>query len=147
MDEHLATVGKMYEAFGKGDIPALLAHVTDDVRWEQFEDNRAQAAGVLWLQLQVGKAGVAEFFGLLATFNWRDFRVIAMMAGDQRVATELEVEFELPGGATLRDQLMHEFVFNEAGKVTRFRHYCDTAKHIEALRASSLAGAGAEMAR
>ena len=134
MSDNLATVAKMYEAFGRGDGPGMLACLADDVKWEPFEGSSAQQAGVPWLQARRGKPAAGEFFQLLATFKWHDFRVIALMAGDQRVAAELEAEFELPDGTRVRDQLMHQFMFNEAGEVVRFRHYVDTGKAIAAYR-------------
>jgi hypothetical protein len=42
----LAAAGAIYEAFGKGDIPTILGYIADDVRWEAWQDNSAQQAGV-----------------------------------------------------------------------------------------------------
>ena len=39
MQDHLATLGVINEAFGKGDIPAILDQMADDVRWEEWADN------------------------------------------------------------------------------------------------------------
>jgi ketosteroid isomerase-like protein len=55
MSNHLATVGAIYEAFGKGDIPTILGYMADDVRWEEWDDNSAQRAGVPWLQPPPGQ--------------------------------------------------------------------------------------------
>jgi hypothetical protein len=44
-----ATVVGLYEAFGRGDVPAVLAALADDVRWEHWADNTAQRAGVAHL--------------------------------------------------------------------------------------------------
>ena len=60
-----------------------------------------------------------------------DFLVLSLMAGGNQVAAEFELEFTVPAtGRRLRDQEMHLWTFNENGKVTRLRHYTDTAKHI-----------------
>ena len=45
---NVATVQKIYEAFGKGDVPAILAVLADDVEWESWEDNSSVKAGVPW---------------------------------------------------------------------------------------------------
>ena len=82
MSDNLATVAKMYEAFGRGDGPGMLACLADDVKWEPFEGSSAQQAGVPGLQARRGKPAAGEFFQLLATFKWHDFRVIALMAGE-----------------------------------------------------------------
>lgn len=48
---------------------------------------------------------------------------------------DLDLKFAtLPGGKRLRDEEMHLWNVNAAGKVTRFRHYADTAKHIAVAR-------------
>ena len=38
---NLPTVQSIYEAFGKGNIPAILDVLSDDVGWEAWEDNSA----------------------------------------------------------------------------------------------------------
>jgi ketosteroid isomerase-like protein len=54
----LETVQQIYAAFGRGDIPAILAALDDDVKWESWEDNSAQRAGVPWLRGGSGKEGL-----------------------------------------------------------------------------------------
>ncbi|MFN8470040.1 MAG: nuclear transport factor 2 family protein [Caldilineaceae bacterium] len=131
MQDHLATVGTIYAAFGKGDIPTILDQMADDVRWEEWADNSAQKAGVPWLQARQGKDGVLEFFKVMGGLQVMDFRVLSLMAGGNQVAVEFELEFAVPDtGRRLRDQEMHLWTFNEDGKVIRLRHYTDTAKHI-----------------
>ena len=56
------TVKRIYEAFGRGDVPAILEHVAEDVDWEYG----AVDAGVPWLQRRRGREGVASFFASLA---------------------------------------------------------------------------------
>ncbi len=45
---HVETVQQMYEAFGKGDVPAILAHLASDVEWEYG----VNSTDVPWLQLR-----------------------------------------------------------------------------------------------
>jgi ketosteroid isomerase-like protein len=42
---NLATVQSIYEAFGKGDIPAILEVLADDIEWEAWAGNSAVKAG------------------------------------------------------------------------------------------------------
>jgi uncharacterized protein len=131
MTDPLATVGVIYEAFGKGDIPAILDQMADDVRWEEWADNSAQKAGVPWLLPRHGKDGVLEFFKVMGGLQVLDFRVLSLMAGGNQVAVEFEIEFAVPStGRRQRDQEMHLWTFDDTGKVIRLRHYTDTAKHI-----------------
>ncbi len=137
MNDHLATVGKIYEAFGKGDIPTILGYMADDVQWEAWADNTAQKKGVPWLQARQGKGGVLAFFQVLGGMPVKDFQVLSLMSGGNQVAAEFVIEVEVPAtGAHYRDEEIHLWTFNEAGQVIRLRHYTDTAKHIAAATGS-----------
>lgn len=124
----------IYAAFGRGDIPAILDCLADDVAWEHWESHWGQRGGVPWLTRRTGKAGAKAFFEVIAGLQFREFAVKGLMAGDRQVAAEIVVEIAEPGGGVLRDEEMHLWNFNEEGKVSRFRHYADTAKHIAASR-------------
>lgn len=39
---NLAAVKDIYDAFGRGDIPAILGKIAPGCRWESWENNRAQ---------------------------------------------------------------------------------------------------------
>ncbi len=129
---NLATVQGIYEAFGRGDVPAIIDAMADDVAWEHWEDNRAQRAGVPSMQARRGKAGVGEFFGVVGTMGITDFRVLNLMEGGDQVAATFVIETDVPGGGHYRDEEIHLWTFDAAGKVTGLRHYTDTAKHIAA---------------
>lgn len=133
MEKNLETVKKIYEAFGKGEIPVILEQLSNDVQWEQWADNSAQKAGVPYMQPQKGKAGAAEFFKAAARLNITDFQVLSIMANENQVAAEFVIEADVPAtGGHYRDEEMHLWTFDEQGKVIRLRHYTDTAKHIAA---------------
>lgn len=137
MSEPLATVGKIYEAFGRGDVPAILDCMADNVQWEAWADNSAQKQGVPWLQARQGKDGVIAFFQVLRGMSVKDFQVLSLMVGGNQVAAEIIIEVEIPEtGAHFRDEELHLWTLNEVGKVTRMRHYNDTAKHIAAANRS-----------
>jgi ketosteroid isomerase-like protein len=131
MHNHLATINIIYEAFGKGDIPTILNYISDDVQWEQWADNSSQNAGVPWMQAREGKDGAAEFFRIVMEFNISEFRVLSIMGNEKQVAVEFVIDAKVPAtGGHFRDEEMHLWTFDEQGKVIRFRHYTDTAKHI-----------------
>ena len=133
---NLATVGKIYEAFGKGDVPTILDVLADDVEWEDWESNSAVAAGVPWMIPRHGKAEVGKFFEEAGRMEITDLQILNMMEGGNQVAVEFVLETNLPnhGGGHYRDEEMHLWTFNDEGKVTRLRHYTDTAKHIAAFK-------------
>ncbi|QHV93800.1 nuclear transport factor 2 family protein [Spirosoma endbachense] len=135
MKTNIETVQAMYEAFGRGDIPALLEYLADDVHWETWADNSAQKHNVPWLEARSGKAGAKEFFGIVAQLNIIDFQVLSIMAGGNQVAAEFVIEAAASAlSKGFRDEEMHLWTFNDQGKVTRLRHYTDTFKHILAAQ-------------
>jgi uncharacterized protein len=131
-EANAATVGGIYEAFGRGDIDAVLSTIADDCAWERWAGNTAQAAGVSYLQPRTGPAGVAAFFAEVARFEIQEFAVLGMFAGGDKVAVEVLIEATSPGGGRFRDEELHVYTLGEDGKVIGMRHYVDTAKHMAA---------------
>lgn len=139
---YAAIVQDLYAAFGRGDIPAILAQLHPDVAWESWNvDHSAQQAGLAYLQLRNGVAEVPSFFQALAPLKFHVFDVKSIMAGGNQVASEIRLHIELPDGAHVHDEEMHLWTFDEQGKVTRFRHYIDTYKHMRAFGVSAPAAA------
>ena len=134
MPDNATTVTRIYEAFGRGDVPAILALLAEDVAWESWADNHAQRGGVPWLTPKRGRAGAAEFFQCIATdLRVRDFQVLSILTGPHQVAAEITIDADVPGTAgRIQDEEMHLWTFDNEGKVRRFRHYVDTAKHLAA---------------
>lgn len=124
---NLLTVKEIYEAFGKGDVPAILSKLAEDVDWELWADNSVQKADVPYLRYKKGVPGVIEFFQEVAKLGIKEFKVLSVMEGGNQVAAEIEIDT-----ANFCDEEIHLWTFNEGGKVSRFRHYVDTAKHIAA---------------
>src|SRR4051794_23678599 len=129
-----ATVGVIYEAFGRGEVPAILEHLADDVAWDDWPDNFAQRAGVPHLVPRHGRDDVAGFFGVVGAWTVLGFEVLDLVGDGRQVVAEVRASFALPGGARLDDDELHLWTFDDAGRVRRFRHYVDTAKHIAVSR-------------
>jgi ketosteroid isomerase-like protein len=131
MNNNLQTIQNIYEAFGKGDVPFIINCLADDVQWEQWADNSAQKANVPWMVARQGKEAVIEFFKTLGQLVIKDFQVLSIMGNENQVAAEFVIEAEVPAtGKHYRDEELHLWTFNADGKITRLRHYLDTAKHI-----------------
>ena len=137
MADHIATVSAIYEAFGRGDVPLILATLSEAVEWEAWADNQAQAADVPWLRPRRGKAGALEFFTLAGQFKIHEFRVLSLLAGGNQVAAEVVIDTTVATGIRYRDEELHLWTFDDSGTVVRLRHYVDTAKHIQAARGAS----------
>jgi ketosteroid isomerase-like protein len=137
VEENVTTVQGIYEAFGRGDIPAILDTLAPDIRWEYWpEGNGAGRRGVTWLVQRHGPAEVGEFFASLAALDFHDFRPAGFLVGERRVAALIDVDVSVRAtGARFRDSEIHLWSFDDDGRVTEFRHYVDTAKHLEAVGA------------
>jgi len=136
-----ATVGAIYAAFGQGDVPGILENLADDVVWDEWPDNFAQRAGAPHLVPRHGRDDVAGFFGVLGSWTVLGFEVLDLIGNGRQVVAEIRASFALPGGGRFADEELHLWTFGDDGRVVRFRHYVDTAKHIAASRGEdTLAG-------
>ena len=122
-DANIKTVVAAYEAFGRGDVAAILDAVTDDVDWA------AEAAGKTapWHGQRAGKEGVAAFFSDLATsIEISAFTPHSFAAGDDDV--HLLVDWTIRPVTTGRQasMTMHHYWRLRDGKVTYFRGSEDT---------------------
>jgi len=124
---NLATVQAIYEDFNKGNIPGILDRLADNVEWEKWKDNYAQKADIPYLRFQTGRQGVTNFFAAVADLGITNIEILSMMEGSNQVAVEVYLE-----SAKFNDEEIHLFTFDDEGKITRFRHYLDTAKQIAA---------------
>ena len=129
---NLAVVGGIYEAFGRDDIDFILGQIAEDCSWESWLDNHGQKAGIPPMKPRHGRAGVAEFFGYVATMQIEDFQVLDMLASDRQVVVEVLITIAMPDGGSVTDEELHLYSLNDEGKITRMRHYVDTAKQIKA---------------
>jgi ketosteroid isomerase-like protein len=131
---HIATVQEIYGAFGRGDVPAILDRLAQDVAWEAYGGS-GDDEGVLWLLRRNGRAGVAEFFASLDAFEFRRFEPLSFLSGADQVAVPVRVELAVKAsGFVIEDEEIHLWTFDDAGLVSAFRHVVDTAKHIDAAR-------------
>ncbi len=87
-----------------------------------------------WLAGGTGIPAVLAFFQGIAEWKANSFAVKGLMEGANKVVAETEADFAIGDGRRLADQELHLWTFNEAGKVTGFRHYVHTAKHIAAAQ-------------
>jgi ketosteroid isomerase-like protein len=127
-----AALADIYEAFGRGDRPAILARIADGCAWEAWEDNSNQRAGLEVARPRTGPAGVADFFAFVAELDIHSLELLDILASDRQAVAEVVIELTTPQGRRIRDEELHLWTFDAEGRVTRMRHYVDTAKHIAA---------------
>ena len=138
---NIQIVQEIYAAFGAGDIDAILDRLAEDVRWEHWPDGSgAQRHDVPWLAERTGRDEVAGFFEAIGALDMHTFAPIAFLEGDGDVAAVIAIDLTVTAtGERFRDEEIHLWSFGADGRVTDFRHYVDTAKHVEAYAARALA--------
>ena len=122
--ETLKVVQDAYASFQRGDIPSVLAGLSENVQWYLPGDpNIVPVAG-----LRQGVSGVAEFFSTLAAtqdaemFEPREF----VTQGDTVVSLG-EYRWRVKKtGKVFGSKFAHVFTV-QGGKVTAFREFYDTA--------------------
>ena len=131
MADNIATVQKIYEAFGNGDVATILDQVTEDVDWASEADGTAP-----WHGVHKGKGEVPKFFEALgANIEVTEFTPLTLAANDNDVLTVVRFGMRIPAtGKQGTMDLHHWFRFNSAGKVERYRGTEDTALTAELLK-------------
>lgn len=131
MHKNGETVAAIYAAFGKGDVPAILAHLADDVEWEFGGAD----SGIPWYKPRKGKANVPGFFADLAAIEITKFAPLAILADGDYVAVPIDLEARVKAtGKVVKEIEGHLWVFNKQGKVRQFKHWVDTLSHYRAWK-------------
>lgn len=115
----------MYAAFGKGDIPTVLAALDPQVEWWEAE-NFIYADGNPYVGPETVLTGV---FMRIAS-DWDGFAVTpkeVLDAGDTAVGQGIYSGTHKQTGKQVRAQFAHFFTFRD-GKIVKFQQYTDTAQ-------------------
>ncbi len=131
---HAQTVRTIYAAFQRGDIPAILEQLAEDVEWD-FAYPASYA--IPWLLPRRGRAAVAGFFQAVADhLDFSRFEIEHLLAEGPVVVALASLDATVkPTGRPIREsEEAHIWHFDERGKVRRFRHAADTLQHHRALQ-------------
>jgi len=128
--ENIQTIKAVYEAFGRGDVEAILAVVTDDVDWA----TETSSDGAPWYGVRHGRAEVTTFFVDLAkTMEVDEFTPLTFAANDEDVMTIVRyTSHARETGKSATMQLHHWFRFRD-GKIASYRGTEDTALTLATL--------------
>lgn len=124
-DANIKTIMSVYEAFGRGDVAAILDAVTDDVDWAAEAD-----PGVApWHGVRHGKDAVATFFADFGgAMEVEEFTPVSVAANDTDVFTVVRLRSRSRAtGKTAAMNLHHFFTFRD-GKIAYYRGTEDTAQ-------------------
>lgn len=120
-----AIVKQVYEAFGRGDVPAILNLVADEVDWELVGPTNLPYAG-----RRKNHKEVADFFAAVThsedihAFEPREFieanEHITVLGWEDTTVRDTNKKFE--------SEWVHVFTVKN-GKITRWRGFFNTAAH------------------
>jgi hypothetical protein len=101
-DANIEVVKGVYEAFGRGDVDAIMDTVTDDVDWASEPDSSLAP----WHGVHRGKREVQQFFAALAsTIEVAEFTQLAFAANDTDVMVVSRFALSVP--STGKSGTMH----------------------------------------
>ena len=128
---NLELARSLYEAFGTGDVAAILAAFDPDIEWREAESNPYQPDGSPW---RGGDAIMENLFVKLIT-DWDGFTVTPKEIHDAGDTVVIEGRYNGTHNATgkrLDAQFCHVARIQN-GKITSFQQYTDTAQMREAM--------------
>lgn len=129
---YTAIISNIYEAFGKGDIPAIMEHISEQADWEYGASDHS----IPWLQHGTGHDAVLRFFTALQGLEFHQFHPKMLFANGNIVVAliDLEVTVKTTGKRIVEEDEVHIWHLDETGKVNRFRHRVDTLQHYLATQ-------------
>jgi len=135
-EQNVEFVKGLYAAFGRGDVPAVLAGFADDIEWHE-------ALGMPYGGVyRGGDAVVQNVFGPITT-DVEGFAVTPeefVGSGETIAAVVRYTGTGKVTGKTLDVPVVHLWEISD-GKLTRFRQFIDTVKFAEVVPADvSVAG-------
>ena len=133
-EQSVEVVRGVYEAFGKGDVPAVLGAMTADIEWYEAE-------GMPYGGIYHGGEEVAQnVFGPVLE-DIPDFAVTPeefIASGDTVAVVARYTGTGKASGKTLNLPVVHVWDVHD-GKARRFRQFVDTAKFLEIVPAGAAA--------
>ncbi len=130
-EQSVDVVRGVYEAFGRGDVPAVLGAMADDIEWHEAE-------GMPYGGVYHGGEAVAQnVFGPI-TQDVVDFAVTAeefIASGDAVAAVVRYTGTGKATGKQLNLPVVHVWDVRN-GKLAQFRQFIDTAKFLEVVPAT-----------
>jgi ketosteroid isomerase-like protein len=128
MDDNRATIRGLYEAFARGDVPAVLAGLAPDVNWREAE-------GFPYGGLYTGPEAVLEGVFMKLGEEWDGFAAVPselVAEGETVVAIGDYSGTYRTTGKSFTAPFVHVWKLTD-GKVVSFHQHTDTAVVRDAL--------------
>jgi ketosteroid isomerase-like protein len=130
-DASVKTITAVYEAFGRGDVPAILDAVTDDVDWAA----EAASSAAPWYGVRHGKDAVAAFFSDFGSaMEVEEFTPVSLAANDTDVLTVVRFRARSRSTGRIAQMNLHHYFRFRDGKIAYYRGTEDTAQTETVLR-------------
>ena len=131
-DDNVKTIQAVYEAFGRGDIPAVLDAVADDVDWA----SEVSSTEIPWWGIRHGKDAAADFFTQLGTnAEVLEFTPLLVIGEADDVLTLVHYTAKSRTTGKIADmQLHHHWEFRD-GKIVRYRGSEDSLQTLRTFEA------------
>jgi uncharacterized protein len=123
-DANIKTIQGVYEAFGRGDVEAILDVLTDDVDWA----SEPESSIAPWHGIHRGKHKVPAFFTTLAeTIVVTRFEPLAFASNDTDVMSVVRFGLRVPVTSKSGEMDIHHWFRFRDGKICLYRGTEDTA--------------------
>jgi ketosteroid isomerase-like protein len=129
-DPKIESVQRLYEAYGRGDVEAVLAEVADDVDWAA----EAASTSVPWYGSYRGKAEVPRFFKEIgSSIEVTEFTPLSFTSNETDVIVALWWAYTVNAtGKRAAMHMQHWWRFGD-GKIVFFRGSEDTEQSAAAF--------------
>jgi ketosteroid isomerase-like protein len=129
-DPKIEAVQRLYDAYGRGDLAAVLAELADDVDWGA----EAASTSVPWYGNLRGKGAVPRFFEAIAgSIDITEFAPVSFTSNETDVVATIHWTYTVKAtGRTAAMYMQHWWRF-EAGKIVFFRGSEDTEQSARAF--------------
>ncbi|MDX6581972.1 MAG: uncharacterized protein QOI10_1156 [Solirubrobacterales bacterium] len=129
-EQNLATVKGIYEAFGSGDVAAILDTLADDVDWAADADSDVAP----WYGARHTNHEVAAFFEAIGgALEVLEFRPLGFATSDDEVMVLLAWRAKSKATGREISSNLHHYWHLTDGKVDKYRGSEDTAQTAAAL--------------
>ena len=125
------TISGLYEAFGRGDIPAVLGAMAPEIHWHEAEGNPYRPSGEAF----VGPDAVLNELFMKLGGDWEGFGVHPHTYHDAGNVVIVEARYSgksTKTGIELHTQVCHLWTLKD-GKITKFQQYVNTAEMQAAM--------------
>jgi ketosteroid isomerase-like protein len=130
-DPKIEAVQRLYEAYGRGDVDAVLAELADNVDWSA----EAASTSAPWYGKFRGKAEVPRFFKEIgSSIEVTEFTPLSFTSNDSEVIVAVHWAFTVNATGKRADMNMHHRWQFADGKVVLFRGSEDTEQTAAAFK-------------